>query len=112
MATPKKKSMPAGAAEKTRIRRRRGPGTVTKVSFSLQTDVVSAIKRAVREGRAESASAFVDEAIRAHLRATRRQALYESYAEAALDPAFAEDVDEMARAFDSTVADGLRKRRT
>lgn len=112
MATPKKKSIPAGAGAKTTIRhRRRRIGTVTKISFSLQTDVVNAIKRAVREGRAESASAFVDEAIRGHLRGTRRQLLYQSYVEAARDPAFAEDVDDAARAFDTATADGLPKRR-
>ena len=112
MATPRKKSVPVDAGAKPTIRRRRRSiRTVTKISFSLQSDVVNAIKRAVREGRAESASAFVDEAIRDHLRGTRRQVLYQSYAQAARDPAFAEDVDDTVRAFDTATADGLRKRR-
>lgn len=85
---------------------------MAKVSFSLQADVVNAIKRAVRDGRAESASAFVEQAIREQLRWTKRHVLYQSYAEAACDPAFSEDVDDTARAFDTAVADGLPKRRS
>ncbi len=85
---------------------------MAKVSFSLHADVVNAIKRAVREGRAESASAFVEGAIREELRGARRQVLNDSYAEAARDPAFAEDVDDMTRAFDGAVDDGLAKRRS
>ena len=113
MATPKKKSIPAGAGTKSTIRRRRRPvGTVTKISFSLQADVVSAIKRAVRQGRAESASAFVERAIREQLRWTKRQVLHQSYAEAARDPSFSDDVDDTVRAFDTAIADGLRKRRS
>lgn len=113
MGTPKKKSMPARAASKATIRRRRRSiSRVAKISFSLQADVVTAIKRAVREGRAESASAFVERAIREQLRWTRRQLLYQSYAEAAHDPAFSDDVDDTGRAFDAAVADGLPKRRS
>lgn len=93
-------------------RRRRSMGRVAKVSFSLQADVVNAIKLAVREGRVESASAFVERAIREQLRWTRRQALTQSYAEAARDSAFVDDVDDTARAFDATIADGLPKRRS
>jgi Arc/MetJ-type ribon-helix-helix transcriptional regulator len=112
MATPKRKSMPARDDATTTIRRRRrSGGSVTKISFSLRADVVNAIKRAVREGRAESASAFVEEAIREQLRWTRRRNLYQSYAEAARDPAFAGDLDDTARAFDTAIADGLPKRR-
>jgi Arc/MetJ-type ribon-helix-helix transcriptional regulator len=97
MGTPKKKSMPATARTKATIRRRRGSaGRVSKISFSLQADVVNAIKRAVREGRAESASAFVEQAIREQLQWTRRQVLYQSYAEAARNPAFSDDVIDTA----------------
>jgi Arc/MetJ-type ribon-helix-helix transcriptional regulator len=85
---------------------------MTKISFSLQADIVNAVKRAVHDGRAESASAFVEQAIREQLRWTRRQVLYQSYAEAARDPTFSEDVDDTARAFDAAIADGLPKRRS
>jgi Arc/MetJ-type ribon-helix-helix transcriptional regulator len=85
---------------------------MAKISFSLQTDVVTAIKRAVREGRAESASAFVERAVREQLRWARRHVLHQSYAEAARDPAFSEDVDDTARAFDTAIADGLPRRRS
>jgi Arc/MetJ-type ribon-helix-helix transcriptional regulator len=113
MGTPKKKSMAARAGAKSTIRRRRRSiGHVAKISFSLRADVVNAIKRAVRDGRAESASAFVEQAIREQLRWTRRQILHQSYAEAARDPAFSEDVDDTARAFDTAIADGLTKRRS
>ena len=81
---------------------------MTKVSFSLETDVVDAIQRAVREGRTESASAFVEHAVRAHLRWIRRRALHAEYARAAADPAFVEDIEDTVRAFDPTIADGLR----
>ena len=95
------------------IRRRpRATASMVKLSFSLHPDVVSAIKRAVRDGRAESASAFVELAIRERLRWTRRQSLHNAYAEAARDPAFVEDVEETVRAFDATTADGLSKRRS
>src|SRR5688572_32922057 len=100
MGTPKKKSMSARARAKTTTirRRRRSISRVAKISFSLQADVVNAIKRAVREGRAENASAFVEQAIREQLRWTRRQVLHQSYADAARDPAFSENVDDTARA--------------
>ena len=80
---------------------------MTKVSFSLQTDVVDAIQRAVQDGRTESASAFVEHAVRAHLRWLRRRALSAEYARAASDRAFVEDMDEVLRDFDPTVGDGL-----
>lgn len=105
--------MPAARRAKTTVRRRRhSAGRMIKISFSLQADVVSAIKRAVRQGRAESASAFVERAIREQLRWTKRHVLYQSYAEAARDPAFSDDVAGTARAFDTAIADGLRKRRS
>jgi Arc/MetJ-type ribon-helix-helix transcriptional regulator len=85
---------------------------MTKISFSLGADVVNAIKRAVREGRVESASAFVEQAIREQLRWRRRQVLYQAYAEAAGDPAFVEDVDDTVRAFEAAITDGLPKRRS
>jgi Arc/MetJ-type ribon-helix-helix transcriptional regulator len=112
MATPGKKSMRATAGAKATIRRRRrSAGGVIKVSFSLQADVVNAIKRAVRERRAENASAFVEEALREKLRWTRRQILQQAYAAAARDPSFADDVGDTDRAFDTAIADGLPRRR-
>ena len=85
---------------------------MVKLSFSLHPDVVNAIKRAVRDGRAESASAFVELAIRERLRWTRRQTLHNAYAEAARDPAFVEEIEDTVRAFNATTDDGLSKRRS
>jgi hypothetical protein len=91
-------------------RRRRATGRVAKISFSLEAGLVDAIRDAVRNGQAESASAFVESAVQEKLRWSRREILARDYVEAARDPAFIADVEETLRAFDATGDDGLTSR--
>jgi hypothetical protein len=88
-------------------RRSRGEGPRVKASFTLHEDIVNAVKTAVAEGHADNASAFVEEAVAEKLRRSRRSALYAAYAEAARDPRFCEDMNEVTRAFEVTARDGL-----
>jgi len=89
-------------------RRRRAESRTVKKSFTLREDTVSALSSAVRSGDAENASAFVEAAIDEKLRRGARAALFDSYADAARDPAFMADMRAVAKHFKRAVADGLR----
>lgn len=62
-------------------------------------------------GAAESQNAFVEKAVIRELRELRRQRVYDSYAEAAADPAFREDMATVTRAFEPAVGEGLAERK-
>lgn len=64
---------------------------------------------AVESGHAPSASAFVEDAVRARLREIRRAQLEEEYRRAAADPEFVKEMEEMTAAFDSALLDGLEE---
>jgi Arc/MetJ-type ribon-helix-helix transcriptional regulator len=82
-------------------------GALRKTSFRLPGALLDSVARVVREGEAESQTAFVERALRRELASIRRQELRDAYAAAARDAGFVEDVETLAKEFDGTVADGL-----
>lgn len=78
-----------------------------KPGWQVRTSVADAVREAVEEGAAPSQNAFVERAILRHLAELRRDRLFESYEEAAQDPAFLADLQEISDAFEPAVADGL-----
>ena len=82
-------------------------GATSKATFRLDRAVLEAVKGFVDAGMAESQTAFVDEAIRAHLRRLRRDQLAAAYDAAAADPEFMSDMDATTVAYEGTTGDGL-----
>ncbi len=78
-----------------------------KTGWQVRSSVAEAVKQAVEAGAAESQNAFVEKAVVRELRELRRQRIYDSYAEAASDPAFREDMANVTRAFEPAVGEGL-----
>jgi len=100
----------SAAPSKPRIitRRRRAASKTVKKTFTLAEETVRLLGAAVREGRAENLSAYVEAAIEEKLRRATRDVLYDSYQAAAQDPAFMADMRGVAKTFKRTAADGLR----
>lgn len=88
-------------------RRRRDQALRERTSLSLRADVLEAAKEIVQAGQAENLSAFVEDALEEKVRRTRRAALYAAYAEAANDPAFLRDMDDVSNRFSNADTDGL-----
>lgn len=89
--------------------RHRRPGNVQRerTSLSIKADVLDAARQIVSAGEAENLSAFVELAIEEKIRRTKRAALYESYAAAASDPQFMDDMRSVSLSFEDAVGDGL-----
>lgn len=101
--------MHANATAPTLTRRRRSAAEdpLKKITVQMSESVVAAIRSLVVKGEAPSANVLVEDAVRAMLGERRRAEVYAAYREAAKDPAFIKDMDEIAAVFDVTVADGL-----
>ena len=78
-----------------------------KTGWQVRSSVAEAVRQAVQAGAADSQNAFVERALVRELRELRRQRVYHSYAEAASDPAFREDMAHVTRAFEPAVGEGL-----
>lgn len=78
-----------------------------KTGWQVRSSVAEAVKEAVEEGAAESQNAFVEMALIRELRELRRRRVYDAYAQAAADPAFLKDVEQVTDAFAPTVGEGL-----
>jgi Arc/MetJ-type ribon-helix-helix transcriptional regulator len=70
-----------------------------KVTFVLEGELADRIREAVDAGRAESQSGLVQEAVGEYLAQQDREALRAAYAEAARDPAFLADIEQVMRDF-------------
>jgi Arc/MetJ-type ribon-helix-helix transcriptional regulator len=81
---------------------------VVKVTYSLPADIVSAVRSVVREGAAPSYSAFVEGALREAVHAARERLLAAEFDEAAADPLFLADIEEVERDFAAADADAAR----
>lgn len=95
------------SASAPRRRRSRQAEPLRKVSYQLRESITESVRAAVEAGAAASANAFVEDAIVERLKELRRERLYAAYQEAANDPEYAAEMDELTREFDCTVADGL-----
>lgn len=88
-------------------RGRSGTDRPRKVGWQVSQSIADAVKEAVAKGAAESQNAFVEDALLRRLKELRREKIYASYAEAAQDAAFMEDMASTTEAFSVTVRDGL-----
>lgn len=79
-----------------------------KAGWQVRSSVAEAVRQAVDQGAAESQNAFVERALIRELRELRRRRVYDAYAEAASDPLFLRDVKAVSKAFEPTVAEGLK----
>lgn len=73
----------------------------------MHRTVADAVRALVEAGQAPSTDAFIEEAVIAQLRERRRARVYAAYEEAAADPVFMAELEEMNRALDAAVGDGL-----
>ena len=90
-------------------RRRRSGSTdpLRKLSIRMHQTVADAIRALVDAGEVPSTDAFIEDAVIAQLRERRRQRVYAAYEEAASDPVFMAEHEEMNRALDAALGDGL-----
>ncbi len=79
-----------------------------KATFSLHEDLLAALNEAVARGAAPSKNALVEQALRRELKEIRRRILAAAWEEAARDPLFMRDVQEIQEAFKSADAETAR----
>lgn len=95
-------------ARRVRLRRRRSAGDpLKKVTYQMHASTLDAIRQSVEKGLYASQNEFVEEAVVAHLRELRRAKVYAAYDEAAGDPEFVAEQEEITAAFDAALLDGL-----
>ena len=70
-----------------------------KVTFVLPTHLLQELRSLVELGQAESASAFVRDALEARLRTLREERLRLEFEAAAQDPDFLQDIEAIEREF-------------
>jgi Arc/MetJ-type ribon-helix-helix transcriptional regulator len=80
----------------------------TKVTYALPTELVDQVRSVVREGAAPSYSAFVERALREQLRQARQEMLAASFKEAAEDPLFLADNEQVENDFHHADAESAR----
>ena len=85
------------------------PRKTRKATFSLHEDVLVDIDEAVAKGAAPSKNAFVEQALVRELKEMRRLARRAQYQQAAQDPLFMKDVNEVETAFESADAETVRR---
>ncbi len=81
-----------------------------KPGWQVPSSVADAVRRAVDEGAAASQNAFVERALVRELRELRRRRMYDAYAGASKDRAFAAEMEEVTHDFETTASDGLADR--
>ena len=79
-----------------------------KATFNLHPSVLAALDEAVDQGMASSKNAFVEQALLRELRELRKQSRKAQWEEAARDPLFLKDIEEVETAFRSADAETAR----
>ena len=74
-------------------------GKTKKATFNLHTDVLAALDEVVAQGIAPSKNALVEQALLKELNELRRQARQALWQEAAKDPLFMKDIEEVEADF-------------
>ncbi|MFH0768943.1 MAG: hypothetical protein V1932_05190 [Chloroflexota bacterium] len=74
-------------------------GKTRKATFNLHTDVLTALDEAMSKGVAPSKNALVEQALLKELKELRRQARKALWQEAAKDPLFIKDIEEVEADF-------------
>ena len=85
------------------------PTKTRKATFSLHEEVLSELDAAVSQGAAPSKNAFVEQALIRELKELRRRVRQAQYEEAARDPLFLKDIEEVEIAFRSADAETARR---
>jgi Arc/MetJ-type ribon-helix-helix transcriptional regulator len=80
---------------------------LAKTGYRIPQSLVMRVREAVDAGEARSQNEFVERALRRELRAAYQRRLYSEYAEAASDPTFLAEMQEVHQEWDSTIADGI-----
>jgi Arc/MetJ-type ribon-helix-helix transcriptional regulator len=78
-----------------------------KTGYRIPRSVVAMVREAVDAGEARSQNELVERALRRELRVIRQRRLYEEYARAAQDPAFTEEMADIAQGWSGALGDGL-----
>lgn len=84
------------------------PQPPTKVTYSLPSELVDQVRSAVREGAAPSYSAFVERALLEAVRKAREEHLEGEFRQAASDPDFIRDVEQIEHDFAHADAEAAR----
>ncbi|MDP2920337.1 MAG: hypothetical protein Q8O43_08995 [Dehalococcoidia bacterium] len=80
-----------------------------KATFSLHTDVLSALDEVTAQGIATSKNALVEQALRKELKELRRQARKALWQEAVKDPLFMKDIEGVEEDFRYADAETARR---
>ena len=78
-----------------------------KTGYRIPRSLVAMVREAVDAGEARSQNELVERALRRELRVIRQRKLYDEYARAAENPAFVEEMADVARDWSGALADGL-----
>ncbi|MCL5960506.1 MAG: hypothetical protein M1358_14565 [Chloroflexi bacterium] len=84
------------------------PGRARKATFTLHEEVLAAVDEAVTRGAASSKNAFVERALLRELKELRRRARRARWEEAAKDPLFRRDIEDVEKGFSSADAESAR----
>ncbi len=79
----------------------------TKATFVLPTRLLEDVRELVNCGLADSVSAVVRESLEATVRQLKEARIRKQFAEAAQDPMFLADLQEVLEDFDGLVGEGL-----
>ncbi|MBI2863394.1 MAG: CopG family transcriptional regulator [Chloroflexi bacterium] len=85
------------------------PSRTKKATFNLHEEVLTAIDEAVSRGAAPSKNAFVERALTKELEELQRLERKALWEQAARDPLFLKDVEEIEQAFMSADAETARR---
>jgi Arc/MetJ-type ribon-helix-helix transcriptional regulator len=79
-----------------------------KVTYSLPEELVDQVRLVVRDGAAPSYSAFVEGALREAVRREREKLIAAEFKQAAEDPLFLADINEVEKDFENADAESER----
>ena len=80
-----------------------------KVTFSLDQEVIEALRTAVASGAATSQNALVERALWSEIKELRRRERRRLWEQAARDPRFLKDLEEISEDFEAADADTARR---
>jgi hypothetical protein len=81
------------------------PGKTKKATFNLHTDILKNLDEVMKTGIASSKNALVEQALIKELKELQRLARTEKWKEAARDPLFLKDIDQIECEFKSADSD-------
>jgi len=81
-----------------------------KTGYRIPRSLVTMVREAVDAGEARSQNELVERALRRELFVIRQRRLYDEYARAAQNPAFADEMADVAREWSGTLGDGLAEK--